>query len=199
MRQKTDRAEIAEILAWLVSRPDEKLVAALNSGEIRKILAGQGIDTAFLPAGDCSLDELLGYSDELARKNLFLIESVFKVWSDDADCDPDLFNKKGFLMGDPAMHMLELYKRAGFDLPVEFIGRPDDLALELDFLAALYEDCPQHMTLQFINDHLDWVRDLLEKLIESKAPVFYIGTVRAVDSFIKNEIGRLNSMQETLA
>jgi hypothetical protein len=194
-----DKAEIAGVLAWLVSVPDAELAGALNSGDIGLVLSDHDIDAGFLSDREFTLDDLNAFYNDCRGKNIYFVESVYKAWSDDSGCDSDLFSKKGFLMGDAAMHMIELYRHCGFEVPESFSGRPDDLTLELDFLAALYENGLSGLALQFITDHLDWLPDLRARLVDSGAPDFYICAVGAIETFIKNERLRLKSLQEVHA
>jgi hypothetical protein len=202
MEQNKIKAEVAGILARFLSKPDESLVAALNSGEIFRTLkphTGADEDLIFLNAGymladlRTLFDESMGPS---SAKRLLPVESLFKAWCDDTEYNGTMHSAKGLLMGDPAMHMIELYSQCGIELPAEFSGQPDHLTLELEFLSILYEKCPDEMILRFILDHLDWMPELLKKWRELKGADFYIRAVETLDAFLGNEISRLSSHQE---
>jgi TorA maturation chaperone TorD len=124
------------------------------------------------------------------------VESLYKPWTDDDKSYPLMHGKKGFLMGDPALHMLALYRHLAFKIPEEFKAQPDHLILELELLSALYENCPHTMVLQFMKDHLDWVPDLLAKCKELNIASFYYSVFRILDAFVKQERSRLESLYE---
>jgi TorA maturation chaperone TorD len=206
MGQNEIKSEIAALLARLLSRPDESLVSALNSGEICRALKPH-IDARdevleVLNAG-YTLEVLTVMYDEAmgpaSAKRYLPVESLFKVWCDDAESNGTAHAGKGLLMGDQAMHMIELYRQCGIGLPAEFSGEPDHLTLELEFLSILYEKCPDEMALRFITDHLDWMPELLMKWRELQVAGFYIHAVEAIDAFLITEISRLGRNREVHA
>jgi TorA maturation chaperone TorD len=206
MEQNEIKAEAAGMLARLISKPDQGLVLALNSGELSRAVGPhtgmQDEVSAFLDAG-YAFAELKAMYDEVmgpaSARRYLPVESLFKVWYDDAENTGTSHAVKGLLMGDPAMHMIELYRQCGIDLPAGFSGQPDHLTLELEFLSILYEKCPDEMILRFILDHLDWMPELLMKWRELQVSGFYILAVEAIDAFLRTEISRLCRNQEVHA
>jgi putative dimethyl sulfoxide reductase chaperone len=200
------KAEIAGILARLLSRPDESLVAALNSGAVARALkphTGEQDEILKFLNASYTLADLIAMYDEAmgpsSAKRFLPVESLFKKWCDDTEYTGTGHTAKGLLMGDPAMHMIELYSQCGIGLPAEFGGQPDHLTLELEFLSILYEKCPDEMVLRFITDHLDWMPELLKKWRELQVCGFYIRAAEAVEAFLGNEISRLSRKQEVNA
>jgi TorA maturation chaperone TorD len=204
MAQNHLQSLIASALALLMSKPDEELIDALNSGELYRMLAPSlgvdEVDIRFLRDANYTLETLTELYNAsmvpVGHKALLPVESLYKPWTDDEESYPVVHGKKGLLMGDPALHMLELYRRAGFEIPEEFKAQPDHLILELEFLSILYENCPDTMVLQFMKDHLDWVPDLLAKCPELSIASFYRSVLRMLDAFIKDERSRLESLYE---
>ena len=203
MGQNKIKAAIAGMLARLIARPDEGLVSALNSGELGRalmpLISMQGPVSGFLNAG-YTLEGLTAMYDKAmgpaSAGSLLPVESLFKVWCDVAEDGQPSNAARGLLMGDPAMHMIELYSCFGIALPADFSGQPDHLTLELEFLSILYEKCPDEMVRRFIMDHLDWVPELLMQWRELQVPDFYVGVAEAIDSFLKNEIAGFRCNQE---
>jgi TorA maturation chaperone TorD len=206
MEQNEIKANIAGMLAGLIARPDEGLISALNSGELARAVRPhvnmQGRAAGFLDAAytleglSSAYDKIMGPA---SGGSLLPVESLFKLWCDDEEGGHPSNAARGLLMGDPAMHMIELYNRFGIEVPDEFSGQPDHLLLELDFLSILYERCTEEMVRRFVLDHLDWVPELLRRWLEMKAPEFYIGVAEAIDSFLEKEISGFRCKQEVRA
>ncbi|MBF0539748.1 MAG: molecular chaperone TorD family protein, partial [Nitrospirae bacterium] len=135
--------------------------------------------------------------EDATGKPLYLVESVYKRWSDDPDCPSPMAGARGYLMGEAALHMAELYGHFGLEHASEFNGRPDHLVLELDFLAFLYEDYTQETVIQpatvrsnvinFIGEHLDWVDELLQRGKEIGLSGFYYRVIELVKAFLDHE------------
>lgn len=200
------KSETASALAMLINRPGIELSNAIDSGELYGLLeifpAFEKQDTAFLMENKYTLDELTDlYNSEIdpaGHTTLLPVESLYKPWT----CDNEnglLHGEKGFFMGDPAMHMLELYRRHCLEVPEEFRSMPDHLALELDFLSILYEKHPEDLIYQFIKDHLDWIPDLLSKCAELGVGKFYHSVIRIIDVFIKSEQSHINIINRVIA
>jgi len=87
-----------------------------------------------------------------------LVESYYRVWTGDPACESPIAKKEGFLRSDHALHMERLLELAGWSLPAAFAGRPDHLAVELEFMGLLTEEAPLEAQAQFFRDHLTWVK-----------------------------------------
>jgi len=94
---------------------------------------------------------------------------------------------KGLIMGDPALHMQELYRRASLEIPREYRSMPDHLVLELEFLALLYRHAPDEAIAKFIGDHLDWIPDLGEAVGRAEPHPFYENAVALLQRFLQHE------------
>jgi hypothetical protein len=125
------------------------------------------------------------------QHGLCLSESVYRRWTDDPDCEVNLSNMTGLLMGDCALHMLELYKAFGITMPEQFNSQPDHLGLELEFLGFLYDNYGDSEVLQFINDHLMWVNDLIYKCDGINIDGKFLEIIKGINGFITDERVRL--------
>jgi TorA maturation chaperone TorD len=204
MQQNRVRSDSATTLARLISRPDEELIDTLNSGELYQALASainaEEIDLRFLRDENYTLETMRerfnAGTAPVGPVSLLLVESLYKPWTDDRETYPMMHGEKGYLMGDPALHMLELYGRLGFEIPGEFSVQPDHLVLELEFLSVLYEQGNDAMVYQFMKDHLDWVPDCLAQCTASGIAPFYCSVLRIIEFYMKKERSRIESLHE---
>ncbi|MBF0338283.1 MAG: molecular chaperone TorD family protein [Nitrospirae bacterium] len=196
-RDTANDSSACRVLAMLLGRPDVELIDALNSGAVYEALEFmQGdVDLTAFREGNYNLSQMLEqyyrcFEDSRATP-LCLAESVYKSWSEDPQCPAPMAGARGYLMGEPALHMLELYRHFGLEYGSEFNGRPDHLALELDFLAFLYENHTEEMVIQFIGDHLNWIDELLERGREIGLCPFYYSVIRSVKVFLDHKTLRM--------
>ena len=91
---------------------------------------------------------------------LTCIESVHKPWTADPQATLAFAHEKGWLGGDSASHMRDLFGLAGLAIPPELAHAPDHLALELELLGLLAEQGDPESVDLFIAQHLDWVPNL---------------------------------------
>jgi TorA maturation chaperone TorD len=201
--KKNKKANIARTLAWLLNEPDEEMAEALRKGEIyyfffnclkplpRKVPDLDG----FLPPGN-GRDLLQQMKEEYERLfrdpqsgDLWWVESIHKAWTNDPECRLSHARDKGYVMGDPALHMMELYRSFGLEMPEGFSGMPDHIVLELEFLAHLYESYSEEETQTFIKDHLDWIPEMVKSGKKHAPPSFYLSLLEILETFIRSESG----------
>ena len=125
--------------------------------------------------------------------SISLAESFYKPWTQDPLCHLPFGREKGFLLGDSALHMQALFENLGLEVPEEFRACPDHLALEMEFLSLLYRWSADRAIKRFIEDHLDWLPQLKEKLSEAQAHPVYAGAVEALGHFLDQERRRLTA------
>lgn len=136
----------------------------------------------------CEYDRLFS---EYGQEKIPLVESCYKPWTEDPHCLLPFAKEKGFLMGDPALHLLALFEGYGLELDAPFRGLPDHLVIELEFLSFLYsQETPEVEIDQFLLDHLDWIPFLKEACIRGHAHSFYLTLIDILDCFIQHEIRR---------
>ena len=120
-----------------------------------------------------------------------LVESTYKPWTQDGECHLSFAREKGLLMGDSAAHMAAIFRQSGVEVPEKFRPCPDHLALELEFLSALYGEATDREVKQFIQDHLVWVPELKRNLIPFQPHPFYLSAVELLNFFLGKERDRL--------
>jgi len=120
-------------------------------------------------------------------ESISLAESTYKPWTKDKSCGMVFAASKGLLLGDCAIHMLDLYRQLSIEIPDEFQSQPDHLVLELEFLAMLYQSGSDEQTRQFIKDHLDWLPDLKREVKEADARPFYRNGIELIHLFLESE------------
>lgn len=113
------------------------------------------------------------------------IESVYKVWTTDSSAKVSIANRKGYLMGDAALHMKHLYKQYQIEVPSGYENTPDHLTLQLEFLAYLHEGDNVEAIKQFISEHLDWLDDFINDLGKLEGSRFYLYATKLLQSFLQ--------------
>lgn len=120
-------------------------------------------------------------------EKISLVESTYKLWTDDSHCPLIFAATKGFIMGDCALHMREMFHQLGLEVPEEFRSTPDHLVLELDFLSLLYRSANREQIQRFIEDHLDWVGDLKDRMNRVHPHPFYRNVIELIHLFLSHE------------
>jgi TorA maturation chaperone TorD len=125
--------------------------------------------------------------DQWEGEKISLVESTYKPWTVDTGCRMVFAAAKGLVMGDCALHMIEIYRRLSMEVPEAFRSMPDHLILELELLAFLYQSASNEQIERFIGDHLDWIPDLKETLEKANPHPFYRNAVELIHLFLQNE------------
>ena len=198
---KNDKETFCAFAASLLAPPDETLMADLGQQGLRSFLA-EAIDrwggdsralTAILGRKGLqrSLTVLRKEYDRLfgpyRGKTVSLVESTYKPWTSDKKCGMVFAASTGLVMGDCAVHLLDVYREAALEVPDAFRSTPDHLILELEFLSLLYRDGTTEQIRCFIVDHLDWIPSLKEELERTRPKPFYRRVVELIDLFLQNE------------
>ncbi|MBM4331245.1 MAG: molecular chaperone TorD family protein [Deltaproteobacteria bacterium] len=189
------------LAASLLSPPDREMLEDLKQEGIRSFLEENikewGGDPQLLSEfspGEIPQDFLPVLKREYARlftdlqgEKISLVESTYKPWTGDSECALAFAGAKGLLMGDYALHMREMFRLLSLEVPEEFRSAPDHLALELEFLSLFYNSAPQEKIQVFIEDHLDWIPDLKERLCQVNPHPFYGNAVELINIFLRHE------------
>jgi TorA maturation chaperone TorD len=191
------------LAASLLAPPDEGLLADLEQQGLRSFLTEElsrwGGNRRVLTAlfgRKGTKRSLAAFTKEYHRlfgpypyrgKTISLVESTYKPWAADTTCGMVFAASAGLVMGDPAVHLLDVYREASLEVPEAFRSTPDHLILEIEFLALLYRDGTSEQIARFITDHLDWIPNLREELALARPKPFYRGAVDLIDIFVRNE------------
>jgi TorA maturation chaperone TorD len=128
---------------------------------------------------------------EFGKERISMVESYYKQWTMDPECSISFAKEKGFLMGDSAIHLLDLFSYFGLETDDSFKGMPDHLLVELEFLSYLYKIREERFIKSFIKDHLDWIPQLKKGIIKSNPHPFYRSAIEILDLFLGLEKERL--------
>ncbi|MEW6333686.1 MAG: molecular chaperone TorD family protein, partial [Thermodesulfobacteriota bacterium] len=200
MMTNGEKERFCAFAAALFAPPAGAIVDELQRKELRSLIGeyarkwgGDRIrPEGFIPAAD--REELLStLQREYTRlfgpwgEKISLVESTYKRWTGDEECQMVFAASKGLIMGDHALHMQELYRRSSLEIPAEYRSMPDHLVLELEFLALLYRHAPDEAIEGFIGDHLDWIPELREKVEKAEPHPFYENAVALLHLFLQHE------------
>jgi len=206
--ENQERESFCQVLAALCFPPDEEVAEQVREGRLcsfsRKVIQTGREEEAsldgFLVNGSApAILSDLGESyrwlfSDVEGKRISLVESCYKPWTRDPHCTVPFASEKGFLMGDSALHLMEIYRCCGMEVPEEFKNTPDHLGLELQFLAFLYRCGSDDQIKTFIGDHLDWLVPLRLELDRAGAHPFYRSLFDLIALFIDQERKRLEGV-----
>lgn len=203
--ENQERESFCQVLAALCFPPDLEIAEQVRVGALltffRKVVQArngeEGVLEGFLVNGSAqAILSDLGESyrwlfSDMEGKRISLVESCYKPWTRDPHCTVPFATGKGLLMGDSALHLMEIYRRCGMEVSEEFKNTPDHLGLELQFLAFLYRCGSDDQIKTFIGDHLDWLVPLRLELDRAGAHPFYRSLFDLIALFIDQERKRL--------
>jgi TorA maturation chaperone TorD len=203
--ENQEKDSFCQVLAALCFPPDHEVAEQVREGSFhafsrRIVQTGRGEEASlegFLMNG--STQTILSDLEKSYRwlfsdmegERIPLVESCYKPWTQDTHCTVPFASEKGYLMGDPALHLMEIYRRCGVEVSEEFRNTPDHLGLELQFLAYLYRWASDDQIKTFIGDHLDWLDLLRLELDRAGAHPFYRSLFGLIALFIDRERKRL--------
>jgi TorA maturation chaperone TorD len=200
MMTNGDKERFCAFAAALFAPPAGAIVDELQQEELRSLIGeyarkwggDKKLQEGFIP--EAGREELLStLQGEYTRlfgpwgEKISLVESTYKTWTTDKACQMVFAASKGLLMGDYALHMLELYRRLSLEVPEEYRSMPDHLVLELEFLALMYRHASDEAIERFIGDHLDWIPELRGAMEKAKPHPFYGNAVELLHLFLQHE------------
>ena len=196
-----EKEQFCRWAASVFAPPDEQLAGAI----CREAVSSQGEDFGRSEAGGAFLglsahtaqspEDLLRllkreyerlFTDRQGEK-ISLVESTYKPWTQDPDCGLAFAGATGLLRGDSALHMEDLFQRLSLEVPEEFRSTPDHLALELEFLSLLYGWGHKEYGRMFVEDHLDWIGDLKDRVAQANPHPFYRQAIEMIHLFLLSE------------
>jgi TorA maturation chaperone TorD len=200
-----EKAYFCQLLASLFYPPDQELVKLMHQETvysffeqyIQSLGGAKDLLKGFLMKGepenllrDLKVEYARLFSG-LSEESSPLVESFYKPWTQDAHCSLPFASERGLLMGDSALHLLEIYHRCGLEISEEFRSCPDHIAMELEFLSYLYQWATDVEIKMFIKDHLDWIPLVEQELIRFHPHPVYSGALEILDLFLNKERERL--------
>lgn len=200
-----EKEDLCQVMASLFSPPDREMVRQIRMGalfslfqEVIQRLGGDtGVLKGFTMEGDPEiLLEILGKEYErlfsgTGEERLFLVESFYKPWTLDSRCSLSFASSRGLLMGDSALHLLDIYRLFGLEMTKGFESCPDHMVLELEFLSYLYRGATDTEIRKFIEDHLDWIPLVKEQFERVHPHPFYDSLLEVLHFFLNDEGKRL--------
>jgi TorA maturation chaperone TorD len=204
-----EKETISQLLASLFCPPDQEMVKQIRKGALHSFLqryvrsceGDSGLLNGFLMEGDPEIllkdlgEEYGRLFSELSKESISLVESFYKPWTLDPHCTLPFASERGLLMGDSAVHLLEVFRQCGLEVADEWRGAPDHLVMELEFLSYLYGFATDLEVKQFIKDHLDWIPLLKEELERSDAHPIYRSALEVLVLFLGQERKRLEEKE----
>lgn len=200
---KRKKEQFCALAAIFLAPPDEQMMKMiekmrggfpyLNEEDLRKWGADPALFVEFSPprSPEDFLPVLQAEYERLFAcwqgEKISLVESTYKPWTDDSSCPLTFAATKGFIMGDCALHMREMFHQLGLEVPGEFRSTPDHLVLELDFLSLLYRSANREQIQKFIEDHLDWIGDLKDRVDRAQPHPFYRNVMELIHLFLAHE------------
>lgn len=203
-----EKENLCLLISFLFSPPDDEMVEQIHQGGVQSFFEryaeswgeDSGLLKGFLMKDEPGLllKDLRNEYDRLFSRlnsdSISPVESVYKPWTQDALCTLPFASEKGLLMGDSAIHLLEIYRHIGLDVAEEFMGCPDHIVLELEFLSHLYRGATDMEVRTFIGDHLDWIPLFKEEVMRLHPHPFYKSLLEILDLFLTLERKRLEMM-----
>ena len=195
---RDEKETFCTLAASLLAPPDEGLLSDLQQDGLRSFLietcarlGGEGQAPLKAILGKRGLAALKREYDRLfgpyRGKTVSLVESTYKPWTVDKGCRMVFAASTGLVMGDPAVHLLDVYREVSLEVPEDFRSTPDHLVLELEFLALLYRNGTPEQRRRFMDHHLDWIPNLREEMEQARAKPFYTRVVALIDMFLQHE------------
>jgi TorA maturation chaperone TorD len=204
-----ERSLVCQLFVSLFSPPEAEMILRVHQGTIYAflkkyidawkrditLLIGFHPDRAFQTSLEVLKDEYDHYFSGSVGRGISLIESYYKPWTQDPTCSLPFASSRGYLMGDAAVHLSEVYRQCHIEVPEEFKGCPDHLVLELEFLSHLYQWATDREVKKFIGNHLDWISSLKKEFIKHPIHPFYVAALDVLDLFLNQERERLEVME----
>ena len=124
------------------------------------------------------------------------VESDYKEWSKTDEVSGAMKGEKGFIMGDPAVEMINRYRMAGIEIPQTYKDIPDHIAILLEYASLLCENIKREDRASFVSGHLDWVTELHNDIYKYSESNFYRAVADITVAFIQYERANLMTINQ---
>src|SRR3989304_1676514 len=209
----TIEGTIYAALAECFKEPSEEFVDDIASGRLEEVIK-EGLSQLNIPVpGEMLMSLHLtkehGFKDDIISvyeklkadyHSLFFplyvvpVESVYKEWSKTDEVSGAMKGEKGFIMGDPAVEMINRYRMAGIEIPQTYKDIPEHIALLLEYVSLLCDHAEKEDRACFVSSHLDWVEALRIDIHKYSESSFYRYVADITVAFIHYERKNLMSM-----
>lgn len=175
-------AELFLLLAAFWQPPDEGFLDELADGSVDATLASLATQAGYSPWRQESFPLRITAPPFSALQNFFFryihgagkdaalpVESLYKRWTEDPTVRLPIAGSTGYLMGDPALHVLYLMDAYSLSVPPAYSMMPDHLALLLELASFLLKNRTPEESDLFLMQHFDWL-DSLDQTLTGLTP-----------------------------
>ena len=211
----TIEGSIYAALSECFKEPSEEFADDIASGRFEEVIKeglsllnipvpGETLRSLSLITVDEFTDKIIGVYKKLKADyhSLFFplyvvpVESVYKEWSTTDDVTGGMKGEKGFIMGDPAVEMINRYRMAGIEIPQIYKDTPDHIAILLEYASLLCENIGKEERACFVSSHFDWVEELRKDIHKYSESTFYRAVADITVDFIQYERANLISINK---
>lgn len=146
---------------------------------LQEFLSAGEVDALFLPPSfDAKCRFAARHFTGGLSESALPVESLYTTWSKNVSEQTPFPQAKGLYLGDSAQYMRALIESLDLQVPPEFTGCPDHLALELDLIAVMLRSGMQVESRLFLNERFGWLTAYRMRLLSlGDEARFYIGLV----------------------
>ena len=197
----TIEGAIYAALSECFKEPSEEFADDIASGRLEEVIK-EGLSQLCIPVPGETLRSLRIYNPVYKKlkadyHSLFFplyvvpVESVYKEWAETDDVTGAMKGDKGYIMGDPAVEMINRYRMAGIEIPQLYKDTPDHIAILLEYASLLCENIGKDERACFVSGHLDWVEALRTDIHKCSESNFFRAVADITVDFILYERANL--------
>jgi TorA maturation chaperone TorD len=132
------------------------------------------------------------------------VESLYKIWTEDATTRLPIAGSTGYLMGDSALHIQYLFNHYGLTTPPDYRMMPDHLSLLLELAALLLRNRTDMEVQIFLTQHFDWLEQFQQAMNQAAmtddegiqpALRFYRLALHTLNQTVKSQLQRYSQGQ----
>jgi len=202
----TIEGAIYAALSECFKEPSEEFADDIASGRLEEVIK-EGLSQLCIPVPGEMLRSLRIYNPVYKKlkadyHSLFFplyvvpVESVYKEWAETDDVTGAMKGDKGYIMGDPAVEMINRYRMAGIEIPQLYKDTPDHIAILLEYASLLCENIGKDERACFVSGHLDWVEALRTDIHKCSESNFFRAVADITVAFIRYERANLMTINQ---